>query len=197
MIVSKCKIFLKMLRLKTINKMNFLKFSLLIIVCALIVGLMPTFFKFALNDRHLFEASVIGSQARTQSHQSSSKSSDSIRVLITDKFKIPVYVADTEEKRTKGLGGLSSIPADYGMYFIFNNPDYQGIWMKDMIFPIDIIWIDENNRIVHIENNISPNTFPKIFISPIKALYVLELKAGMSATYKLNMGDSLILKPLL
>lgn len=171
--------------------MNFLKLSLLIIVCSIIVGLMPAFFKFAFNDKGLFTASVIGSQARAQS---SSKNSDSIRVLTTDKFKIPVYIADTEEKRTKGLGGLASIPTDYGMFFIFDHSDYQSIWMKDMLFSIDIIWIDENNRIVHIENNISPNTYPKIFISPIKALYVLELKAGMSETYELNTGNSLILR---
>lgn len=192
MIILKCKIFSKMLGLKTINKMNFLKFSLLIIVCALIVGLMPTFFKFALSDRHLFEASVIGSQAKTQS---SSKSSDSIRILITDKFKIPVYIADTEEKRTKGLGGLSSIPADYGMFFVFDHSDYHGIWMKDMLFPVDIVWIDENNRIVHIENNISPNTFPKIFTTPVKTKFVLELNANTAETYDLNMGSMIFLKP--
>lgn len=172
--------------------MNFLKFSLLAIVCSLIVGLMPTFFKFAFNDKHSFEASVIKSGVEAQS---SSKNLDSIRVLATEKFKIPVYLADNGEKRTKGLGGLSSIPPDYGMFFIFDGSDYVSIWMKDMLFPIDIIWIDENNKIVHIEKNISPNTYPKIFTAPVKARFVLELNANMAATYGLKAGEAIFLKP--
>ena len=173
--------------------MNFFKLSLLVIVCSLIVGLMPSFFKFAFNNKGLFTASIIESQ--TADKPIKAKTESFIRVLATDKFKIPVYIADTAEKRTKGLSGLASIPADYGMFFIFDRSDYQGIWMKDMLFPIDIIWIDENYKIVHIEKNISPNTFPKIFTSPVKAKFVLELNANMGTAYDLNAGGMIFLKP--
>lgn len=173
--------------------MNFLKFSLLVIVCSLVVGLMPAFFRFAFNDKQTFEASVISS--RMEMSADKSKTASSIRVIATEKFKILVYMADNAEKRTKGLGGLSSIPPDYGMFFIFDGSDYISIWMKDMLFPIDIIWIDENNKIVRIEKNISPETYPKIFTAPVKARFVLELNAGMAATYGLKAGEAIFLKP--
>ena len=101
-------------------------------------------------------------------------------------------MADTEEKRTKGLGGLASIPRDYGMFFVFDSPNYLNIWMKDMLFPIDILWIDEYFEIVHIEKNISPNTYPQIFTAPVKARFVLELNARMSDVYGLNVGGKII-----
>ncbi|MEK7065965.1 MAG: DUF192 domain-containing protein [Patescibacteria group bacterium] len=101
-------------------------------------------------------------------------------------------MADTEEKRIKGLGGLASIPRGYGMFFVFDSPDYQSIWMKDMLFPIDIIWIDENSKIIHIEKNISPDTYPKIFTAPFKARFVLELNAGISEFYNLRLGQAII-----
>lgn len=164
--------------------MNFLKFSLLFIFISLIVGLTPTFFKFAFNNSQL---------AQTVAFKTPRKPNN-IKYIIAGKTKIPVYLADTEDKRTKGLGGLSSIPRDYGMFFVFEHSDYQSMWMKDMLFPIDIIWIDENYRIVHMGKNISPDTYPKIFTAPVKARFVLELNAGMSTAYDLRNGDSIFWK---
>lgn len=166
---------------------------MLAIFCLLLVGFAPTFFKFAFSDAPALQASV--SESRTTSLPNKSKIADTVRVLIAEKSKIPIYIANTEEKITKGLGGLSSIPADYGMFFIFDHSDYQNIWMKDMLFPIDIIWIDENNKIVHIEKNISPVTYPKIFTASVKARFVLELSAGMSSVYDLKVGGLIFLRP--
>lgn len=166
--------------------MNFLKFSFLIVFISLIVGLMPAFFKFTFNNNQTAEAVASKKQ----------KKADNIKYIFTEKAKIPVYLADTEEKRIKGLGGLNSIPRDYGMFFIFDNSNSLSIWMKDMFFPIDIIWIDENFNIVHIEKNISPNTYPKIFTAPVKARFILELNSGMSESenYDLKLGEKLFFK---
>ncbi len=166
---------------------------MLAIFCSLLVGFIPTFFKFTFSDTRALQASVLQSQEMKKSNKP--KIDSAVRVLIADKVKIPVYLADNEEKRIKGLGGLSSIPRDYGMFFIFDRSDYQSIWMKDTLFPIDIIWIDENNKIVHIEKNISPDTYPRIFTAPTKARFVLELNAGMLANYDLKIGDLIFLKP--
>lgn len=173
--------------------MIFFKLSMLAIFCSLLIGFMPTFFKFTFSDTRALQASV--SESRTANLLNKSKITDTVRVLVAEKSKIPVYVADNEAKRTKGLGGLVSIPADYGMFFIFDRSDYQNIWMKDMLFPIDIIWVDENNKIVHIEKNISPATYPKIFTASVKARFVLELNAGMSSVYDLKVGDLIFLRP--
>lgn len=163
--------------------MNFLKFSLLFVFISLVVGIMPSFFKFAFNRSQPTEAIAFKMPL---------KKTDKIGYIFTGKAKIPVYLANTEEKRTKGLGGLSSIPRDYGMFFIFDSSNYQSIWMKDMLFSIDIIWIDENRNIVHIEKNISPDTYPKIFTASAKARFVLELYAGMSESYNLKIGEKII-----
>lgn len=160
--------------------MNFLKFLLLLIFIYLVVGLTPTLLKFAFKNSQSAEA--IAPQRKT----------DKIGYIIVKKVKIPVYLADTEEKRIKGLGGLISIPRGYGMFFIFDKSDYQSIWMKGMLFSIDIIWIDENFKIVHIEENISPGTYPKIFTAPVKARFVFELNAGMSKFYDLKEGEKII-----
>ncbi len=164
--------------------MNFLKFSLLVILISVIVGLTPPFLKFAFNNSQPTEVIAF---------KTSQRKTDKIGHIIAGKAKIPIYLADTEDKRIKGLGGLSSIPRGYGMFFIFDSSGYQSIWMKDMLFSVDIIWIDENNKIVHIEKNISPDTYPKIFTAPAKARFVLELNAGMSESYDLKADDKLTL----
>lgn len=163
--------------------MNFLKFSFLLVFISLVVGLMPSFLKFASN----------GSQpAEAVAFKMTQKKTDKIGYIFSENTKIPVYLADTEDKRIKGLGGLPSIPRGYGMFFIFESFNYQSIWMKDMLFSIDIIWIDENNTIIHIEKNISPDTYPKIFTAPAKASFVLELNAGISEFYNLKTGKKII-----
>ena len=164
--------------------MNFLKFSFLIIFISLVVGLTSTLLKFLMSSGE--PDKVIASNVQ--------RKSDKVKYIIAGKTKIPVYLADTEEKRIKGLGGLTSMPQGYGMFFIFDHSDFLSIWMKDMIFPIDIIWIDEDFKIVYIEKNISPDTFPKIFTSLVKARFVLELNVGFSNVYNLNIGEKLIFK---
>src|SRR3989344_4688935 len=165
--------------------MNFLKFSLLLVFISLVVGLTPSFLKLAFSD--IQPAKVIA-------FKKTAAKAGEIKYVYAGKAKIPVYLADTEEKRTKGLGGLASIPRDYGMFFVFDSSDYLNIWMKNMLFSIDIIWIDENFKIVRIEKNISPNTFPKIFTASVKARYILELNAEMSDVYGLNVGGEINLE---
>ena len=59
---------------------------------------------------------------------------------------IAVAIADTLEKRTQGLSGRESLSANEGLLFVFSTSGAYGIWMKDMRFPIDIIWISEKTQ---------------------------------------------------
>ena len=104
---------------------------------------------------------------------------------------ISIIVVDTPETMQKGLGGRELLSGDEGMLFIFAKPELHGIWMKDMKFAIDIIWIDEEYKIVHIESNVSPQTYPKTFWPLAKSLYVLETKAGFALENELKVGDIL------
>jgi uncharacterized membrane protein (UPF0127 family) len=105
---------------------------------------------------------------------------------------ISLLIADTEEKRELGLGQRASLPEDQAMIFIFDKPGIYEFWMKDMKFPIDIIWLDANNTIVYVESSVSPESYPDTTYSPDKdSLYVLEANAGFLEKNNLKVGDKL------
>lgn len=88
-----------------------------------------------------------------------------------------VDVASTDASRKKGLSGKSELPADEALLMVFPAEDKHGIWMKNMNFPIDVVWLDKNKKIVHIVKNFSPNDSTTRFtVRPAK--YVIELAAG-------------------
>ncbi len=100
-----------------------------------------------------------------------------------------VIIRDTEKGRENGLSFWADLADNQGMLFIFSTPDKYGFWMKDMTFPIDIIWIDENMKIIHIEKSVLPETYPKVFYPETESLYVLEVSAGQSDVLDLRVGD--------
>lgn len=97
--------------------------------------------------------------------------------------------AQTEPERVRGLSGRVSLAPDAGLLFVFDVSGQHGIWMKDMRFPIDIIWIGEQRRIVTIAERVSPDTYPKVFLPETDARYVLEVNAGYAAAHDLHVGD--------
>ena len=84
----------------------------------------------------------------------------------------------TEEEKIQGLSGMPSLPASRGYLFVSSKPEQIYIWMKDMNFPIDIYWLDENEIVVHKSANVSPSTYPESFTSPGLAQYVVETTVG-------------------
>jgi uncharacterized membrane protein (UPF0127 family) len=101
---------------------------------------------------------------------------------------INVEVPENGQKKEIGLGGRPCIGADEGMLFVFSQPGQPNFWMKNMKFPIDIIWIDENKIVTKVDANIAPSTYPKTFNSEKPAKYVLELRANRAQ--QLNIADS-------
>lgn len=99
-------------------------------------------------------------------------------VITVSGSPIAVLIADTEKERTKGLSNRSSLPPKQGMLFIFDKDDRYGIWMKDMLFSIDIIWIDEEGNIVDIIEHATPESYPQVFAPEKPARYVLEVPSG-------------------
>lgn len=98
-------------------------------------------------------------------------------------------VAQTTEDRQKGLSGRANLKSGHGMLFVFDTPDTHGIWMKDMKFPIDIVWLDESKRVVSIEKSVSPDSYPEIFKPTEPSLYVIELNSGASHGYGIGIGS--------
>lgn len=89
-----------------------------------------------------------------------------------------IELADTPEKRVKGLSNRTSLDENQGMLFVFESPAIECFWMKDMKFSIDILWFDENRKLIHKQANLTPETYPASYCPPTPAKYVLELAAG-------------------
>ena len=82
------------------------------------------------------------------------------------------------------------------MLFVFEKRKPHRFWMKDMQFPLDIIWLD-NHRIVHIIRNAKPaisNDEPEGMTSPVSVNFVLEIAAGRAAKLRLKTGQRMKLK---
>lgn len=103
--------------------------------------------------------------------------------------QISVEIADTSEERAQGLSGRERLALGTGMLFVFDEPGIYGFWMKDMNFPIDIVWIDEKGRVVGVERDARPETFPQAFYPPSEVLYVLELNSGVAAELGIDIGS--------
>jgi uncharacterized membrane protein (UPF0127 family) len=103
---------------------------------------------------------------------------------------LSVEIADTPETMTRGLSGRVRLAEGTGMLFVLPEESFAAFWMKDMTFSIDIVWINSEKKIIHIEPGVSPETFPKSFSAEQKALYVLELPAGFAQKINLRVGDS-------
>ena len=106
--------------------------------------------------------------------------------------KIAVDVADTETLRNQGLSGSSDLPGGTGMLFVFDTDGLWSFWMKDMLFPLDIIWADAQGRIVGIAHSVSPDTYPQSFTPGEPARYALEVPAGFAKAHGIAEGDVLV-----
>ena len=111
--------------------------------------------------------------------------------------KLSVQIADTEDKRTKGLSSVTSLKADSGMLFVFDAKQVTPLfWMKGMLIPLDFIWV-ANGKIVRIDKNIpapapnTPNGNLKTYSAGVPIDYVLEVNAGFSDKNKIKVGDSI------
>ncbi|HJU03941.1 MAG TPA: DUF192 domain-containing protein, partial [Nitrospiraceae bacterium] len=67
---------------------------------------------------------------------------------------IRAELADTAEKRGRGLMFRESLAKDHGMLFTFSEPQHWTFWMKNTRIPLDIIWMDDKKKIVHVERNV-------------------------------------------
>jgi uncharacterized membrane protein (UPF0127 family) len=102
--------------------------------------------------------------------------------------KFNVDVADDADKLVLGLSGRASLEPFDGMLFVFDEMDTHGIWMKDMHFPIDILWLDEDARVIYIVESADPSSFPSVFEPPHPAKYVLEVSSGFVGEEGVSIG---------
>lgn len=113
---------------------------------------------------------------------------------------IKAELADTSARRSKGLGGRSSLAENEGMLFIFPKADKHPFWMKGLSFPLDFVWILED-RVVDILENIqpppknTPDSSLPIYSANMPIDKVLELKAGSVQRLNIKIGDIIRIAP--
>jgi len=106
-------------------------------------------------------------------------------------FKVLLALASTDEQRIKGLSGLEKLYENEGMLFLFDKPSKQGFWMNEMKFPIDILWLDSDSRVVHIEKNLEPCIIfvtCHVYTPQVDSQYVLELRSGFTNDHSIQNG---------
>ncbi len=108
---------------------------------------------------------------------------------------IKVEIADDFEEQIKGLSNRDNLDDDSGMLFVFQDKQIRRFWMKNMRFPLDIIWIDDN-KIVKIDKNLPPEgeNPQNIYSSEIPVNYVLEVNGGYCDKHNIKVGSDVILK---
>lgn len=113
------------------------------------------------------------------------------------RISLQASIADTDVERAKGLSDTPFIPIGIAKVFIFDEANTWSFWMKDMNYPIDIFWLDEQGHVVHVVENAAPDTYPEFsFVPPVPAKYVIETKAGFAAENNIGVGTIANIAPL-
>jgi uncharacterized membrane protein (UPF0127 family) len=99
-----------------------------------------------------------------------------------------VAVADTNHKRMYGLMNLKNLDKNHGMLFEFPNNEIVAMWMKNTKIPLDMIFIDEDDKIVSITENAVPHSLD-IISSHEKVDKALEINAGLVKKFGIKIGQ--------
>lgn len=104
-----------------------------------------------------------------------------------------VELAETPEEHSLGLMRRQSLDKNKGMLFVFEKEEVYPFWMKNTLIPLDIVWLDNDGRIVHISRNSRPcgQSDCPIINPEVKAKYVLEINAGLSDEIGLTGGSGI------
>jgi uncharacterized protein len=137
---------------------------------------------------------LIMGEATPSSSTNSSSGYRQVNVTVNG-IELVADVAATNEQRTKGLSVKDVLAENEAMLFVFDSAREHSFWMKDMKFPIDIIWLDSNKNVVHIEHNLQPCSL-EAFCPTYKpdnnnnSLYVLETVAGFAKKHNIVEGST-------
>lgn len=108
--------------------------------------------------------------------------------VIIGNHYISTILLDTPALRESGLSGRKSLDSDKGALFVYESPDKHSIWMKDMNFAIDVLWLDKNGKVIHIVDDMLPKSYPNSFRPASPALYVLELPSDAISRFDISYG---------
>ena len=106
-----------------------------------------------------------------------------------------VELAQSLDERGRGLMFRESLDENSGMLFVFPESGKHTFWMKNTLIPLDMIWIDENKRVTHIESNVPPCMADpcQTYTPSSDSLYVLEINSGLAEKNRIINNSELVL----
>ena len=108
------------------------------------------------------------------------------RVLVS----IAIEIADTPQARATGLMGRTGLNDSAGMFFVHDKAGPKNFWMRNTPTPLDIIFVSETGRVIHIAANTKPNS-DTVYSSRGPARYVVEVLAGFCARHGVEKGTQI------
>ena len=171
-------------KLKLNQTVPFLKLDtkkgILFLTCAIII--------FIISSSQLYAFNLQSNNNTSSNHADFFPNYEKTTISING-FNISMAIASTDEQRIRGLSGVERMSENEGMLFLFDKPSKQGFWMNKMNFPIDIIWLDSKNKVVHIEKQLEPC---KLFLAcpvynpQVDSIYVIELRSGFADDHSIK-----------
>ncbi|GBE19238.1 hypothetical protein BMS3Abin16_01853 [archaeon BMS3Abin16] len=104
---------------------------------------------------------------------------------------VSVEVSQSDVELSTGLMFREGLSPGSGMLFVFDSEGEYGFWMKNVSFPLDIVWLDSNLRVVDITRGVQPcSSDPcRVYLPSASVRYVLEVSAGFAADRGVGIGD--------
>ncbi|HVZ75737.1 MAG TPA: DUF192 domain-containing protein [Candidatus Paceibacterota bacterium] len=102
---------------------------------------------------------------------------------------VSVEIASTSAEQEQGLSGRTSLAEGSGMLFVFPDGSQPGFWMKGMNFSLDIIFITSSGKVITIDRDLAPDTYPQAFYPSGPIRYALEVPAGFAAAHTIEEGS--------
>ncbi|MDZ4231821.1 MAG: DUF192 domain-containing protein [Candidatus Pacearchaeota archaeon] len=103
---------------------------------------------------------------------------------------LKLEVVSGRAEKIRGLSGREFLPENQGMLFVYEKETQPSFWMKDMGFSLDIIWISSEKKVVGVEVEVSPATYPAKFTPDTFVQWVLEVNAGWAEKHGVSAGDA-------
>ena len=100
-------------------------------------------------------------------------------------------LVNTDATRQQGLSGKPNLEPNTGMLFDFKQNGYWQIWMKEMNFAIDILWLNNQKQVVGVKTEALPQNYPESYGAEQQSQYVIELPAGSVNERNIKIGDTL------
>jgi len=116
-----------------------------------------------------------------------------VSVTFDNSAPIRVTIVSSPADISRGLSFRERLPENEGMLFVFEPEGSYEIWMRDMSFPLDVIWLSKDLEVVHLEEDLPPcgQRYCRKYISPAPAKYILEVNAGYIEKNGVEVGNTM------